>query len=57
MWDYVTPNVPVMEMLYTVPSEAGFISKQHTAARSGIFTTLSNEPLANFLTWMKIKRT
>jgi hypothetical protein len=50
MWVYVIPNVPVMEILYAVPSEACFISEEYTAVKEGIFTTLSKKPLAKVLT-------
>jgi hypothetical protein len=48
---YVTPNVCVMEILYGVPSEVCFASKEYTAAKDGMFTTMPREPLT------KIKQT
>jgi hypothetical protein len=42
---YVIPNVSVMEILYGVPSEVCFTSKEYTAAKAEMFTTMQREPL------------
>jgi hypothetical protein len=42
-----------METQYAVPCEACFFSKEYTAAKEMIFTTLLKEPLAKLLAWSK----
>jgi hypothetical protein len=57
MWVYVTTNVPLMYILYAIPCEVCFVGEEHTAAKAGIYSRLSKEPLAEFLVWAKIKQT
>jgi hypothetical protein len=54
---YITPNVPIMEILYAVPCEACSITEEYTAVKEGIFTTMTKEPLARFLAWEKTEWT
>jgi hypothetical protein len=56
IWDYITPNVHIMEIQYAVPFEVCFIGEECVAAKEGFFTLLK-EPLAIFLAWAKIKQT
>jgi hypothetical protein len=53
---YITPDMPVMEVWYTVPCEAYFVSEQHAAAEEGFFTKLPKETLPKCLEWAKIKQ-
>jgi hypothetical protein len=43
MWVYITPNVPFSQVLLNPP-----VSKECTAAKEGIITTMSKEPVATF---------
>jgi hypothetical protein len=41
----VTPNVPVMDIYYTLPCEACFVSEVYTAVKEGVFTKLVKRQL------------
>jgi hypothetical protein len=46
-----------MEIENVVLCEFCFAGKENTAAKKGIFSTLSKEPIAKVFAWAKIKRT
>jgi hypothetical protein len=57
VWVYVTLDIHVMEILYSVSFEKCFVSEEHVVTEEGIIKVLSKESLEKFVAWAKIKRT